>query len=60
MVHSVFEISNVKKVPKADFLPIFWVSQNVHSEDMRPFLKKNISVTAYDNTHGDIVISVFL
>ena len=53
---------NIKcqKGPKSWLPARFCVSQNVHNEDMRPFLKKNISVTAYDNTHGDIVISVFL
>ena len=60
MVHIVSEISNVKTVPEADFLPVFVSLRLFITKLWDIFLKKKISVTTYENTHGKIVISVFL
>ena len=60
MVHNVLEILDVKMVPKTDFLPIFTSLRLFIKKLWQLFFQKKISVITYENTHEEIVISVFL
>ena len=59
MFHNVLEISNVKMVPKADFMPVFASLRLFLTKLWQLFCQKKISLITWENTHKGIVLSVF-